>query len=637
MRFATFVAVLASFTGCAVSGAVEHATGTTSSGNGASVGGSATGNAGASTGASSARGSASAGAQGSGASSSGSGGSTGRSSSTGTASGTTGTASGSSSSGGTTGLPPNGFQKRYVLYFGNLEESATVADLDGLMSRAADAGYNGFVLGDYGAQYQKLQNESAQYTANFQTVAAQAQTLGLTLIPYGLAEGDAVYWDRTTAEAVPVQGTPFVVSGSTASVQNAPNVVADPGFEASSSSAWSTDSVCSVDTTVSHSGSASMRCDNPGLDDAYGHARMYQTVNVTAFRAYQFSFWAKTSAINFGLTTDILGANGAEQNLGGGLGNGASQATQGWTQYTINLMSFHNTQVSIYLGAWAPGGTGSFWIDDVSVTEVGLANTLERPGSPVTVTSQSGTTTYAEGTDFTVGDQQLTLPQGSAIRDGEALAVSWYQLADYFGDFNSYCQANTWTLNTQFATGMDALFANGGPHPPGMMFDFDEWRVMGWDPSCPAGQTAGQYLAATTAQMETLLWGIGPSYELYTWSDMYEPNENQNPQYYLSNGTLAGSQAGLDPRTVIMQWIEGSGSLQYFSGLGLRGIIAGYYDSVDNVNAWLTDLDTAEAQGTLGVVGFMYTTWDANYSDLENVANAIKTHVPNRWQSGPAF
>ena len=36
-----------------------------------------------------------------------------------------------------------------------------------------------------------------------------------------------------------------------------------------------------------------------------------------------------------------------------------------------------------------------------------------------------------------------------------------------------------------------------------------------------------------------------------------------------------------------------------------------------------------------GIVGFTYTTWDADFSDLENVADALR--ASGRWGDGPAF
>ncbi len=42
--------------------------------------------------------------------------------------------------------------------------------------------------------------------------------------------------------------------------------------------------------------------------------------------------------------------------------------------------------------------------------------------------------------------------------------------------------------------------------------------------------------------------------------------------------------------------------------------MAGYYDSDDNFATW-----DAASKGVPGVVGFMYTTWQNRYGDLERI------------------
>lgn len=77
-------------------------------------------------------------------------------------------------------------------------------------------------------------------------------------------------------------------------------------------------------------------------------------------------------------------------------------------------------------------------------------------------------------------------------------------------------------------------------------------------------------------------------------------------------------------------------SLQFFASLGLKQMIALYYDdpSLVSTTQWMESLKTAEQQGVMGVDGFMYTTWNGgngNYDDIEAVANLIKTNYPDRW------
>ena len=74
----------------------------------------------------------------------------------------------------------------------------------------------------------------------------------------------------------------------------------------------------------------------------------------------------------------------------------------------FNSLDFDS--VRLYAGVWG-GKAGKFWLDDWTVEEVGPINVLRRPGTPVTVRSEDGTTTYAEGRDYAPLDRPaITAP-----------------------------------------------------------------------------------------------------------------------------------------------------------------------------------------------------------------------------------
>jgi hypothetical protein len=75
------------------------------------------------------------------------------------------------------------------------------------------------------------------------------------------------------------------------------------------------------------------------------------------------------------------------------------------------------------------------------------------------------------------------------------------------------------------------------------MMTYDELRIAGWDPA--GGQvTAGPYMAATVRRSIDLLKAINRRYELYVWSDMFDPNENALPKYFMCNGPVTGALEG---------------------------------------------------------------------------------------------
>jgi hypothetical protein len=129
---------------------------------------------------------------------------------------------------------------------------------------------------------------------------------------------------------------------------------------------------------------------------------------------------------------------------------------------------------------------------------------------------------------------------------------------------------------------------------------------------------AGPLLAKTLHDCTRLL---EPA-TVYTWNDMFDPFHNASDNYYLVRGNLTGSWNGLQKNVVVMNWNFGNRdkSLKFFADRGNRQIIAGYYDSdLKDLNQWIVSASKAT-----GVIGFMYTTWSQNYSQLEKFAELCK-------------
>ncbi len=534
-----------------------------------------------------------------------------------------------------TALPVDAFTHRYILVFANLNDPAQVDQTLAVLARGAAAGYNGVLLGDSNGEYIDLDTASDAYLLNVTRVRVRAVALGLALIPYSYNPRQVTYRDPSLAEALPVRGTPFRVTGATAQVEGDPaTALHNARFAAGADGApagWSVDGpgiIARVDGNA-------LCLQDPGVGDPqHGTGRAIQQVPVMPYRAYELSARVKTAALSDPDTVKfyVAGVDGAPETLYQNrfLALGAPvAATQEWTRYTVRFNSLGNHAVRVYLGIWSRAGhgvRGRAWFTDVALREVGLEGTVRRASLPVTVTSFDGKTTYREGDDYRVAEGRLTLPAGSAIPAGARLAVSWYLRADML---ETTPPANAGlarydVVQRELATRVDTLFG----HPDAFMINYDEWRVGNWDPSTGYAN-GGAYLADALTRATRVLHGINPRYELFVWNDMYDPHANAVPQYCLMHGDLSGAWEGIPPETVVVTWTGGAASLQFFADRGVPQLIAGYYDDPDNVAGWQAALKEAEGHGARGVRGFVYTTWAHDYSRLEAVAAQWK--AAGRW------
>jgi hypothetical protein len=138
---------------------------------------------------------------------------------------------------------------------------------------------------------------------------------------------------------------------------------------------------------------------------------------------------------------------------------------------------------------------------------------------------------------------------------------------------------------------------------------------------------------------------------MFTWSDMFDPNDNarHNGRYYCckGDGPWRNSWLGLSPNVIVLNWFANStNTLNWFAGNEIRltvdgvantpvklpvackQILCGYYDGpVANVDTWLTAAPAIKnPDGTNSVIGVMYTTWQADYSNLAAFANEVKKY-----------
>ena len=532
------------------------------------------------------------------------------------------------------------YDRRWVWVMTNLLVDAEADRVVALVERAGRAGYNGLVLSDYKLNFLgRMPPTYFEHVARVQEAARQAKVeLIPALFPIGYSNG-LLANDPNLAEGMRAAAA-FTAQGQTAVFLPDPatrlvngDLEATKGKTFAGFSYQDAPGVSTVlDRELPHSGASSCRMEGFAATPV---CRLIQPVPVRPHACYRLSCWVKTRDLApigaFRLLA--LGKSGGQPLT---FHEGGLKPTQDWTRIEVAFNSQEQTEVNLYVGVWG-GKSGTLWVDDFAIEEVALVNPLRRPGCPLTVTSVDGKTVYVEGRDFEpISDPKLgmvpfageydfnhpapplRLSAGSRIKDGQRLQVSWYHPALVLGSYAACClsEPKVDDLLKDQARRVNDLF-----HPRTFFMQHDELRVANWCQACQSrGLTPGQLLADNVRRCVQTLRDVNLDARVMVWSDMFDPNHNAVAGYYLVNGSLAGAWEGLDPSVIIANWNGGKAkaSLDFFAGRGHPQVLAGYYDSDDNLQLW----DDA-ARGVPKVLGFLYTTWENRYDDLERYGQAL--------------
>ena len=441
--------------------------------------------------------------------------------------------------------------------------------------------------------------------------------------------GSVLARNRNLAAGIPVEDVPFVVKGSEARLDADQSVgIVNGGFEAYLGSRAAgyrfhdrPGEVSFVDTTVSHSGRASLRFENFGQYE-HGHGRLMQEVKVRPHRCYRLSCWVKTEGLEPQGAFRIQVLTADNRNLAPY--DPRVPSTAGWRQVVMGFNSLEYDSVKVYAGVWG-GKSGRFWVDDFEIEEVALLNVLRRPGTPVTVRSERTGKVYEEGRDFAhIEDERLTfrfdhdppairiLPD-SRIEQGERLRLSYYHGMGVNRGQVTVCMSEpeVYEIWQKEAELMHKHLA-----PARYLLSMDEIRAGGSCRACKErGLSMAQILGDCITKQVAILRRANPKTEVLIWSDMLDPNHNAHDDYYLVDGDYTGSWQHVPKDLTIVCWYyaKRKESLGFFTAHGWRTLAGAYYDgdTLENPRGWLDVLDR-----TPKAVGIMYTTWRNKYDLL---------------------
>ena len=528
------------------------------------------------------------------------------------------------------------YPDRWVYVSRNPRLPEHVAEIRQIAQTAADHGLNGMLLA---AGLDRLSLQPPEYFDGLKQVRQICDERGIEIIPiiFSVGYGGSVLGHNSNlAAGLPVRDAPFVVDGDAAQIESDPPVeIVNGGFEEFDGDRCQgygfhdkPGEVSFADREVFHGGKASLRFDC-GRTDEHGHARFMQEIAVQPHRVYRVALWAKAADLQPAGTfavqiyTEKRALTSARPRL---------QATTDWTEVTLIFNSGDNEKLKIYGGLWG-GRSGKLWVDDLSVQELGLRCVLRRPGTPLTVNSQDGRTTYEEGRDFAeIADPNLRrfsgahdgppikLLPGSRIKDGERLRVSFYHGAALGTGQVSACMSEPelYEIWRQEAALLKQHLA-----PQRYFLSMDEIRAGGSCAACRArGMTMGEILGDCITQQVQILRETTPDAPVYIWSDMLDPGHNAHGDYYLVEGDFTGSWERVPKDLIICCWWhqERERSLKFFSDLGFATLAGAYYDAnnLQGCRDWLDALDR-----TPNARGIMYTTWQNKYDLLAGFGDLV--------------
>ena len=528
----------------------------------------------------------------------------------------------------------------------NFQVNDRVDQLHDLMRRAKLSGYNGAVITDY--KFGNFDDRPNNYFKNLKRTAQLASELQIELIPCVMPIGysnSILQNDPDLAAGIPVKNSKLVVHDGIAALP-ANNLLLGGSFEKPSDQSgrhtqvpagwdwidgWGKSS--RYDTSEKHFGNASLSMSQFRQGQKDGNCRVVKTINVQPYRQYRFSVWAKSENLDAELIQMSPLVNGKPISFA----NIGIQNSQPWTKHTIVFNSMSADKVGIYLGIWG-GRSGKLWLDDARLEEIAGVNLLRRAGCPLAVRNAKTRQVYLEGRDFEpwkdlklgcvpyAGEYSddheappIELTRTSRIRDGDELLVSFYHTV-IVGDIqvcSSLMEDQIIKLMEQQVRAISRIWS-----PKTYFLQHDEIRVAGHD-KLAQGRSAGELLADNVRRCEQAVHRVSPEANLVIWSDMFDPFHNARDSYYLTKETMKGSWEGLSPSTTIANWNLGKArdSLDWFAKRKHTQIVAGYYDqAIDtNVASWKQAIG-----GTPKVIGWIYTTWQRDYSNLEAFAKRCK-------------
>lgn len=518
-----------------------------------------------------------------------------------------------------------------------------------LMERAGKAGYTGIVILDN--MLARKEQAEPKYQANLAKFRQACKDSKLqcwaALFPVGYANS-LLSQDPNLAEAMPVRDVPFEVKkGQLVPVDDLK--IQNGTFEDSkgdNAAGWEIDQpgrMMFVDRQETWNGKPSIRIEDIAKHEPARRARIKQPIKFTPGRNYHLSAMIKTEKFDGSdLRLSVLAPYATDKRTWLSQMMIYVKPTQDWTRMHMTFNTQDLTEGDLYVGSWA-GKSGKMWIADVKIEPAGVVNMVRRDGAPFKATAADGKIILVEGKDIPhVKDPQLgvvngkagifniwheppvlKLPDGSSLKDGDKVLMSYYHTAMMcYGDQTVICMSEPKTYEL-LKWQVEQIHKN--LKPDGYMMMHDEIRIHGWDESCAKRKlTCGQILADNMTKCAALIQKEDPGKPMVVWNDMFDPHHNAKEdgrRFVMCKGENSWHQSwlGLPKEVGLINWnAESEQSVKFFSRQGHFQFI-----SSDNPKR-LAEL-VGKYKELPGVDGAIYVTWSHDYTKLEAFAEALRS------------
>jgi hypothetical protein len=580
-------------------------------------------------------------------------------------------------------------QWRGVWLMTNFNEDKQLAANLELAQRAAKAGYTHMVVSD--VKFMKWDFMSPRYADNVKKFMDTCHSLNLKVwaccAPMGYANS-LLMRDPNLAEGLPVEGE-FIVDQALYLKPYDPDLKLQNGDFAqvteNAPASWTSSNFNKsifIDKEVTWNAKPTLRIDSaaapatrPSGEAAAAGETTYapgvsQSITVKPFHYYHLHAMIKTEGLALKRGTQIEVR--ADQP-----GNPEDRTilnyqtpvllpTTDWQPFdmTFNSLEFSNVKLTLpgrqSRGGGGAGiqGSGTIHWADLTIEPGQFVNVIRRPGAPVSISTSLKRKLhidYVEGKDITsIVDPFLgrspgagsftiwhtppvvSILPGGRLHEGDIVSVGYYVPAIVHSDQVMCCMSEPKTLEL---VKWEIQHIHQNMNPDGYFTGHDELRSQGYDKSCTdTHKSMHEILADNLRAITHIITTEAPGKDICTWSDLFDPfhnAKNDGKRYYLVKGISPwyGAWTGLDKDVIIMNWhgpFDGNqhAALKFFSDLGNRQILSGYYDKP--IEPFRQRLD--DASHYPGVIGSMYTTWTSNFTLMEPFAQLMKD-----WKSQANF